>query len=62
MFVLARHPGDWPELLTFFDDIVKIGHSLNICPGNIFVLSEDGPSLATEFLEHMRVSYKKAAS
>ena len=61
-FVLAWHSSNLPGLLTLFDDLVEIGHSLDICPGNIFVLSEDGPNLAAEFLEHVRVSHKKPAS
>lgn len=52
----------WPSQLTFFDDMLKVGHALNVRPGNIFVLAKDRIDFAAEFLEHMWVSHKKAAT
>lgn len=50
-----------PERLTFFNDVLKVRHALNIRSGNIFVLPKDGPNLGTELLQHMWISYKKTA-
>ena len=50
------------SLLTFFDDVLEIRHALNVCPGDVLVLTEDGLDFGTEFLEHVRISYKKTAA
>ena len=51
-----------PGLLTFFNDMLQVGHALDVHSGNIFVLSKDGLNLAAKFLEHMWVSHKKTAT
>lgn len=48
--------------LTFFENVLEVGHALNICSSDIFVLSENGVDLTAEFLEHVGVSYKKSAA
>lgn len=49
-------------LLTFFDNVLKVGHALNVCSGDFFVLSEDRPDFAAKFCQHVRMSHKKTAS
>jgi hypothetical protein len=48
--------------LTLFEYVVKIWHTLNVCPGHILVLPKDRFNFTAEFVQHIRVSYKKTAS
>ena len=48
-------------LPTFFDDVLKVGHALNVCSGDVFVLSKDRLDFAAKFRQHMRMSHKKTA-
>lgn len=47
--------------LTFFEYVLEVRHALNICSGNIFVLSDDRLDLTAKFLQRNRVAYKKTA-
>lgn len=49
------------ESLTFFQYVLKVRHTLNICSGNVLVLTTDGLDLTAEFPEHIRISHEKAA-
>ncbi len=60
--VLVWNGFDAPELLTFFKDMLKVRHALNICTGDIFVLPKNRLDFGAKFLEHRRVSHKKTAT
>jgi len=47
--------------LTFFENVLKIGHTLNICSSDVFVLSKNEVDLMTKFLKHDGISHKKTA-
>ena len=49
-------------LPTFSDDVPKVRHALNVCSGNVFVLSENRLDFAAKFRQHVRMSHKKTTS
>lgn len=47
---------------TFSDDFVKIGHLLDLCPGDILIAAQDSTHFVSKVVKRTRISDKKSAS
>ena len=47
------------ESLTFFKDVLQVGHTLDMCSRDSFIMASNGIDLAVEVFKHMRILQKK---